>query len=134
MKNKITIYPANDIQENPMSDIGGNLKFIQMRKGDTTHLEYIKGIEGGKIKWKNPKIQKMYENKQIFVCEFYSHSLDVWSLLGEGPQCRFDTVSFAGLLIWKGDVYKYAGAGTDRESTARELLDAYNAYANGDLT
>jgi hypothetical protein len=67
-----------------------------------------------------------------FWLSYYEHNLCKWSLGGEGPQCRWDSVDIAGLLIWTGKPSNM-GAKTyeDRASDARNFLEAYTDWCNG---
>lgn len=68
-----------------------------------------------------------------FVLSYYEHSGSIWSLKGEGPQCQFDTVPLAGILIWE-ETPKNLGAKTyiERQNDARNFLKVYNAWMNGE--
>jgi hypothetical protein len=68
-----------------------------------------------------------------FWLSYYEHGQGAWSLIGEGTQCRFDTAYLAGLLIWTGKAGDI-GARTleGRAEDARDFLDSYNAWANGE--
>ena len=67
-----------------------------------------------------------------FWLSYYEHSLCKWSLRGEGPQCPWDSVTMAGILIWTG---KPAGIGAktyaDRATDARHFLEQYTDWCNG---
>jgi hypothetical protein len=68
-----------------------------------------------------------------FFLSYYEHGQGAWSLIGEGTQDQWDTAYLAGLLIWtgkSGDI----GAKTleGRAEDARDFLEHYNAWANGE--
>jgi len=67
-----------------------------------------------------------------FWLSYYEHSLCRWSLRGEGPQCPWDSVHLAGILIWTG---KPSGIGArtyaDRTNDARNFLEQYTDWCNG---
>jgi hypothetical protein len=67
-----------------------------------------------------------------FWLSYYEHGLCRWSLRGEGPQCRWDSVDIAGLLIWTGKPSDM-GAKTyeDRARDARHFLEEYTDWCNG---
>lgn len=67
-----------------------------------------------------------------FWLSYYEHGLCRWSLRGEGPQCRWDSVDIAGLLNWTGKPSDI-GAKTyeDRAHDARNFLEAYTDWCNG---
>jgi len=63
----------------------------------------------------------------------YVHGGEVWSLRDEGTQCRFDTTTDAGFLIWdhspsEMDAKTFEG----RQADARQFLDVFNAWVNGE--
>jgi hypothetical protein len=68
-----------------------------------------------------------------FLLSYYEHGLGAWSLIGEGTQCPWDTAYLAGILIWSGKPGDI-GANTldDRAEDARDFLESYNAWANGE--
>ncbi len=67
-----------------------------------------------------------------FWLSYYQHGLGCWSLKGEGPQCPWDTAPLAGILIWTGKPTDI-GAKTldDRAADARNYLESFNDWANG---
>jgi hypothetical protein len=67
-----------------------------------------------------------------FWLSYYEHSLCRWSLHGGGPQCRFDSVRTAGILIWTGKPSAIgAKTYTDRATDARHFLEQYTDWCNG---
>lgn len=66
-----------------------------------------------------------------FWLSYYEHSLCRWSLRGEGPKCRWDSVDVAGILVWTG---KPSGIGAktyeDRANDARRFLEVYTDWCN----
>src|SRR6185312_15574675 len=68
-----------------------------------------------------------------FWLQYHEHSLGRWDLKGEGPQCPWDTAYLAGILIWTGKPGDI-GAKTleGRAEDARDFLESYNAWANGE--
>ena len=63
---------------------------------------------------------------QAFYLSYFEHGNCVWSLMDEGPQCRFDSVRIAGYL-------EYYGEGKPTEADAREFLEYYTDWCNGSL-
>lgn len=67
-----------------------------------------------------------------FWLSYYEHGLCKWSLPGQGPQCEWDSVDIAGLLIWTG---KPIGMGAKtyegRTTDARNFLEHYTEWCNG---
>ena len=67
-----------------------------------------------------------------FVLSYYEHGGSVWSLMGEGPQCRFDSVRVAGYLEYLEPKYLPRGYAA-REALAHNFLKVYNKWANGQV-
>jgi hypothetical protein len=67
-----------------------------------------------------------------FIVSCYEHGSSLYSLLGKGTQCQWDTTQYAGMLIWEHPP-KDMGAKTyeDRKKDAESFLDTYNKWANG---
>ena len=65
-----------------------------------------------------------------FWLDCYQHSGIIWSMHGEGMQCRFDTAPWGGVLVGNySDLKKMTHS--EREESARKALDIYNSYFNG---
>jgi hypothetical protein len=81
---------------------------------------------------KNIGLRRKLHVGLAFWLSYYEHGLCKWSLRGEGPQCRWDSVNTAGLLIWTG-LPGDMGAKTyqDRATDARNFLDEYTDWCNG---
>jgi len=80
------------------------------------------------------ELKRKLDNGLAFFLSYYEHGRCLWSLQGEGPQCRWDSVGVAGLLVWEDDD-DAIGAKTpeDRRKDAQRFLDTWNAYVNGDV-
>lgn len=77
-----------------------------------------------------PGLRRKLKAGTAFILSCYQHSGIVWSLIGEGMQDKFDTAQVAGLLLQKGrrgETYAH------REQRAREFLETYNAWRNGEI-
>lgn len=67
-----------------------------------------------------------------FVLSYFEHSSCRWSLMGGGPQCRFDGVRVAGYIECHTEVVKHLPRGyAAREKAARAFLETYTAWCNG---
>lgn len=69
-----------------------------------------------------------------FICSYFKHGRCTWSLEGSGPQCRWDNVSKAGILIFEepeGDMGAKSYA--DRAKDAAAFLEVYTCWCNGDV-
>lgn len=67
-----------------------------------------------------------------FMLSYYEHGDCLWTLTGEGPYCRFDSVVTAGYLEWIGPD-KLPPGYAEREKYARAFLKSYTAWANGQI-
>jgi|GEM_PF-3289349 len=79
-----------------------------------------------------PDLLRKLKEGLAFRLSYFEHGQCMWSLQGTGPQCRWDNVQLAGLLIWEGaddDI----GATTveDRQKDAASFLDQYTKWCNG---
>jgi hypothetical protein len=68
-----------------------------------------------------------------FPLSYHQHGNCVWSLLGGGPRCQWDTVDHAGIVFWDAPtkelrVMSYA----DRQRSAAAFLEEYTSWCNGD--
>ena len=90
--------------------------------------------EAGLPKVRNPGLRSKLRAGLAFFLSYYEHGRSQWSLLDTGPQCRFDSVRLAGLLVWEHPPDDM-GAKTreKRAANAKQFLDTYNAWANGDV-
>ncbi|MEW4571326.1 hypothetical protein AB1L88_25920 [Tautonia sp. JC769] len=64
---------------------------------------------------------------------YFEHGLCRWSLMGEGPYCRWDSVKVAGILLWEGAPNDLGSDYPSREAAARSFLDTYTAWTNGEV-
>ena len=76
-------------------------------------------------------------NPHTLPLSYYEHGNSVWSLQGEGPQCRFDSVYLAGAWVPDQDVMDNIHALNAKDEVvalreyARGVLKVYNQYCNG---
>lgn len=71
-----------------------------------------------------------------FWLRYYEHGRCEWALAGEGSPgsgCPWDSVSRAGILIWNGRPGDLGPSPEARRERARNLLEVYTAWANGDV-
>jgi hypothetical protein len=94
--------------------------------------KFVKRFDQGTVTPANIGLAKKLDVGLAFWLQYYEHSLGRWDLKGEGPQCPWDTVLVAGLLIWTGKPGDI-GAKTleDRAKDARGFLESFNDWANG---
>jgi len=67
-----------------------------------------------------------------FLLAYYEHGLCNWSLSGEGPQCRWDSVQCAGVLIYKDPIKYLPKTYQERANMARSFLEEYTTWCNGE--
>lgn len=77
-------------------------------------------------------LQAKLDSGLAFLLSYFEHGQCQWSLAGEGPQCRWDSVTFAGILVWEEEE-SALGPKTkkDREKDARAFISNYTAWCNG---
>ena len=67
-----------------------------------------------------------------FILSYFEHGNCVWGHQGETPNCQWDTTKVAGVLVWEQPA-KNLGPKSymDREKDARNYLEEYTDWANG---
>lgn len=134
---RVRIETDSDL-ENP-ADFGHNWTPYSFGRRHTNYRDpeslglSLERDEHGTPKILNPGLRRKLEVGLAFFLSYYEHGNSVWSLRGEGPQCRWDSVSVAGLLVWEhkpGDI----GAKTreDRAKDAARFLETYTHWCNGE--
>jgi len=69
-----------------------------------------------------------------FTLDYFEHGQCKWSLAGEGPQCRFDTARFAGIIIWEGDEGDIGPVSVEgRRKDAKAFIARYTLWCNGEI-
>lgn len=92
--------------------------------------ELLKPInQFGEVYAKEIGLQRKFDCETAFLLSCYTHGESIWSLRGEGMQCRFDTATTAGILYYRGDLKHFKKE--DREKMARSFLETYSYWANG---
>ena len=94
--------------------------------------EYVGGYTAGVVTPANKTLAKKLAAGLAFWLSYFEHGDGQWSLKGEGMQCRWDTASLAGILVWEWKA-KDLGPKTpaERREDARKFLDRYSQWANG---
>lgn len=68
-----------------------------------------------------------------FALSYFEHGGSAWSIIGEGMQCPWDSVRFAGVAVWGGEPGDIGGKTYDeRMKDLRQFLETYNAWCNGE--
>lgn len=70
-----------------------------------------------------------------FLLSYFEHGNCKWSLQGEGPECRWDSVHTAGIVIFDESECGPMGAETveDRAKDAESFLETYTCWCNGEV-
>lgn len=96
--------------------------------------QYWKGVDSHNcLVPADDEVKDLYESGKLLVLDKYEHSAEHWSLEGEGPQCRWDTTKYGGVLLWVGDE-GFPEDWRERKAEARKFLDRYTNYVNGWVT
>lgn len=80
-----------------------------------------------------PGVNDMIETGQAQLLSYYEHGLCHWSLQGTGPQCQFDSVHTAGVLILSDDYFNSIKNDEDADLTkvCASIMETYTAWCNG---
>lgn len=80
------------------------------------------------------ELQAKLDAGLAFTLSYFEHGQCVWSIQGDGPQCRWDNVSFAGLLVWEHEEDDI-GATTyeDRRKDAAAFIERFTLWCNGEV-
>jgi hypothetical protein len=80
------------------------------------------------------ELQAKIDKGLAFPLSYFEHGNCVWSLQDTGPQCRFDSVSLAGLLVWEGDDDVHADENVeDRTTFAKAFIEQFTNWCNGEV-
>ena len=79
-------------------------------------------------------LRRKLDTGLAFVLSYFEHGNCVWSRKGTGPQCQWDNVQVAGILIWEHKP-KDMGAKSydDRAKDADGFLEMYTCWCNGEV-
>ncbi|WP_152053052.1 hypothetical protein [Tautonia marina] len=126
-----------DVDAGPPDAWGGGWRLVSFSHRHTGYEHpsaYCKGLDafGCPIPTSIGLARKL-EVGTAFWLSYYEHSLCRWSLMGEGPQCRWDTARIAGLLLWEHPSCGLPRGFRHREADARAFLEDYTAWANGEV-
>lgn len=128
---RLTVAPDQDA-ENPLEYDGWRVvSFSRRHQNFGSPEKYFGETEDGE-RYPLIGLRSKLRAGTAFLLSYYEHGSCVWSLRGEGPRCRWDSVDVAGVLLWEGDIRNlgprdYSG----REKDARTVLEAYTDWCNG---
>jgi len=81
----------------------------------------------------NIGLRRKLEVGTAFLLSYYEHGLCLWSLSGEGPNCRWDSVGTAGILIYRDPIKYLPKEYSERAEYARSFLKEYTEWCNGEV-
>ena len=79
-----------------------------------------------------PEIRAKLDEGTAWVLSYYEHGSCQWSLRGEGPTCRWDSVDVAGILIWDQPALDLRPTPEERRESAAVFLKSFTCWCNGD--
>lgn len=125
---RIEIWPDSYI-ENP-SDFDCNWKvysFCRSHINSSTPDEFITSNGNWRFEYARKASVGL-----VFPLSYFEHGDCVWSIRGEGMNCPWDSVQFAGVAVFNGKPSDM-GAKTydERAKDLRRFLESYNAWCNG---
>ena len=110
------------------------VSFSHRHRSHQSPERYCKGLdEAGSPIPSNIGLSRKLDTGTAFWLSYFEHGLCCWSLMGEGPQCRFDSVRVAGILLWERPPPELPAGYQNRETDARRFLETYTAWANGQV-
>jgi hypothetical protein len=87
----------------------------------------------GELASRNRPLNRKLQNGLAFILSYYEHGNCMWSRSGHGPQCRWDNVQVAGILVWEHKADDMgAKSYEDRAKDADAFLNTYTSWANGE--
>lgn len=79
-------------------------------------------------------LQAKLDSGLAFMLDYYEHGQCMWSLSGEGPQCRWDTARFAGIMVWEQGESDLGPVEPDeRRADAKRTIERYTEWCNGSV-
>ena len=120
---RVVVETDGDI-ENP-AEYGG-WKVASFNRRHIAYQDPDRWFDGGE-----PIDGAAFDEGRAFKLAYYEHGLCQWSLSGEGPRCRFDTVDCAGVLYYDGADDGLPDGYEAREKAARAFLIPYTDWCNG---
>ena len=114
--------------ENPNDE--GDWKLVSFNPRHVNHEPHEKHFDGLRPR---PGLARKLKAGTAFLLDYFEHGMCRWSLHGEGPRCRWDTATQAGLLLWTQPA-RNLGPKTyeERAEDARSYLERYTAWCNGE--
>lgn len=139
-------YTFKGVKECCGGDIRSWDEALEYLKQDTSGVSSWDRVEYDKVMqiileqmWGEPEYFPGDRDAQLLAC--YEHGGQVWSLSGDGMQCRWDTSNRAGVFVpdtcLRDQLDSDEKNGKDRVAQARvyckQFLESYNSIINGDV-
>ena len=124
MAEKIVVYvePDHDA-EDPCDCDGWKVHSFSLRHSNYKHPS----------DFDHEELMPLLEKGLAFKLSYFEHGQCEWSLSGEGYQCEWDSVSFAGLLVWEQDEGDLGPKTLEaRKKDAAAFLETYTKWCNGE--
>jgi len=125
---------TDDCPENPLDYSEYELISFSTRHTNFGNPEELGWFKGGP--YPTPKLKKLMEQDLAFILHYYEHGQCSWQLQDAphipGSDCPWDSVSCAGLLIWKDDIAD-APAKERRVEYAKGQVETYTDWVNGSV-
>lgn len=125
------VVEVNYEQDVPNPNDDGDWKLVSFNSRHVNFEHPDNYFEGGKPR---RGLANKLRAGTAFLLSYFEHGQCQWSLQGTGPQCNWDTVQLAGLLLWTQPV-KNLGPRTyeSRSKNAESYLQRYTAWCNGEV-
>jgi len=124
----------DDCPEDPNGDDGWKAYSFSNRHNNYKDPESIFEEDDDGTYGPDADLQKKLDSGLAFWLDYFEHGQCMWSLAGEGPQCRWDTSRQAGLLVWEHDEGDLGPETVeDRRKDAKAFIDRYTQWCNGEI-
>ena len=125
---------VDDNQEKP-EGMGWKLYSFSKRHASFKHPDNFFNNDESDTTESQKEVADKLKVGHAFILSYYEHGNCVWSLQGEGPECRWDSVHKAGIMIYDESECGPMGAETleDRAKDAAGFLETYTCWCNGEV-
>lgn len=130
---KIVEIKFDDASESCPSDYDCNWLLVSFKR-NSIHYKPITTYLNSAYKFLQRNMLTKHKQGLLFFVQYYEHGSGRYDLQGEGPNCRFDTAKYGGILFWPHKK-ELLGAVTieERKKDARLFLKLYNEWMNGEV-
>lgn len=127
---KIVTLMHDDSPTNPAT-FDGAWKLYSFNRRHHSHADPETFFPNGK-----PTIgfRRKLDTGLAFVLSYFEHGACQWSRQGTGPQCQWDNVKVAGVLVWEHTPKEMGAKSKEaRAKDADSFLETYTSWCNGDV-